>query len=126
MCAPRYWGLLQRRVAPSRPLRCTNRHRPPPPIHAMLTSTRLTRPTASLPVLQSTSRERPESWIRRLDAFRFRPLMLDRGSLPTTEHPFAPLGVLPLPPGVFPPPPPGVLPAPVPGRATCAGGPTLK
>src|SRR3954468_23269269 len=133
MRALRYCGLLQRRVAPRRPLRRTKRQRPPPLIRATLTSTRLTLPTASLPVLQSTSRERPSRWMRRFVAFRLRPLMLERGSfLPVVQSVVGgcppPPGVLPpgvFPPGVLPPGvlPPGVLPAGAAGIASSTGGP---
>src|SRR5690349_17461423 len=117
MRALRYWGLLHACVGPSRPPERTKRQRPWPLIRAMLTSTRFTLPTASLPVLQSTSRERPDSWIRRRDAFRFRPLMLERGSFLPVEHSLPPGGLPPggLPPGGLPPgglPPGGLPPSP--------------
>src|SRR5436190_3104823 len=101
----------------------------------MLTSTRFTRPTASLPVLQSTSRERPDSVRCRRLARRLRPLMLERGSFLPTVQPFE-LGLPPPPPPDWlPPPPPDWLPPPppdwfppppAPGIATSDGGPTLR
>src|SRR3954471_15102918 len=137
MCALRYCGLEQRRVAPTRPLRCTKRQRPCPLMRAMLTSTRFTLPTESLPVLQSTSRERPESWTWRRLARRLRPLMLERGSFLPGVHWFdgggfvVPPGLPGVPgePGVPGAPgvllPPGLPPPGAAGIASSTGCPTL-
>src|SRR3954447_11276976 len=79
MRAFRYVGFEQARRFPSRPLRLRKRQRLCAPRFATLTRTRRTLPVASLPVVQSTTIERPWRWRRRRVVLRWRRLMLERG-----------------------------------------------